>query len=280
MIKIPERFNYAEAYLTLRCNFMCDYCINDANGKIKRTGEELTAQQWIDALNKIDFGNTSLTLGGGEPTMHKEFFEILKGIKPELKMDLLTNLSFDVGEFMNKTTPERFTTPAKPFYHPIRVSYHVGKTNEKETIKKSRSLINGGFSVGIFGLAHPYNINENMAMAWECNKEGVPFYTKDFLGMVDGKMYGYFKYPEGLDGKDKQAECRTRELLIAPNGDVYRCHSDLYQTTNSVSNITQPGFTIEDKFRPCNKYGQCIPCDVKLKTNRFLKGIECQVEIK
>ena len=28
-MKLPKEINYAEAYLTLRCNLDCDYCIND-----------------------------------------------------------------------------------------------------------------------------------------------------------------------------------------------------------------------------------------------------------
>jgi len=279
MIKIPKEYNYAEAYFTLRCNFNCDYCINDKDG-IKRNRNELTPKQWAEGLNKIDFGNVSLTIGGGEPTIRgKDFYELLDLIKPETKIDLLTNLSFDVDEFIRRVKPSRFTTPTKPFYHPIRVSYHVNNTDQDTTIEKAKKLQENGFGIGIFGLSHPYYINNNMEMAWKCNRAGVPFYTKDFLGEVDGRMYGFFKYPKGLDGIVKNAICRTRELLIGPEGNIYRCHRDLYHAENPIGNITKD-FTIEYRFRGCKNYGLCNPCDVKLKTNKFLREVECQVEIK
>ncbi len=96
-MKLPKKYDYAEAYLTFRCNLSCDYCINKAGGLKKR--EELSASEWIKGLNKIDFGETSLTIGGGEPTMHEDFYKIVNGLKglnglnglKEVKIELLTN---------------------------------------------------------------------------------------------------------------------------------------------------------------------------------------------
>ena len=277
-INLPETYNYAEAYLTFRCNFNCSYCINKQNGIIGRS--EMSPQQWINALNRINFGNVSLTLGGGEPTVYKGFYEILKGLKPEIKIDLLTNLQFDVNEFLQKVTPDRFTKNPKPFYHSIRVSYHPEQSDRKEIIDKAALLQKNGFSIGIFGIGHPYYINENMETGFYCSRAGVPFYVKDFLGHLNNRLYGFYKYPEGLDGNKKICECRTRELLIAPNGNIYRCHRDLYADENPVGNVLDENHEPRYTFRLCSNFGECNPCDVKMKTNRFLREIDCQVEIK
>ncbi len=270
MIKLPERYNYAEAYLTLRCNFACDYCINDFD-RVDRRREELSGDEWIKLLNSIDFGNVPLTLGGGEPTLHKDFYEIVNGLKT--KVDLLTNLSFDVDEFIEKVSPDRFTKSDIPFYCSIRISYHVGQSNEEELIAKTKKLRDNGFDVGIFSLFHPHHINENMRMDWKCAQERIPTYPKDFLGKINGKMYGYFKYPDGVDNKKKKdVQCRTRELLISPEGNIHRCHRDLYRNENPVD--------MDYRFRPCSNFGDCNPCDLKLKTNRYLKEVDCQVDIK
>jgi hypothetical protein len=276
-IKIPDSYNYVESYLTFRCNFNCSYCINRYGDLKKRI--ELAPEQWMQALNRLDFGEIPLTLGGGEPTLHKGFYEILNGIKKETTIDLLTNLQFDVDEFLSETTPERFTRNPKPYYHSIRVSYHVESSDKKELIRKAALLQDKGFNIGIFGINHPYYINDNMETGFLCSRVGVPFYVKDFLGEVDGRMYGFYKYPGGLDGKRKSCECKTRELLIAPNGNIHRCHRDLYEDENIIANILDENYEIKEIFRPCNNYGECNPCDVKNKTNRFLKGIDCQVEI-
>jgi len=272
MIIVPKRFNYAEAYLTLRCNFGCEYCINNSSG-VKRNREELTGQKWIDLLNDIDFGELSLTLGGGEPTMHPDFFKILQGLRKDIPIDLLTNLSFDVDEFIALTNPDRFTQSKIPFYHPIRISYHPGKSNREDLVLKAKKLQKAGFNLAIFAINHPHNINKNMAMANLATRNGIFNYTKDFLGEVDGRMYGHFKYPEGVNNKLKCCSCRTKELLIDPEGKFYRCHRDLYKAENPIDEI-------EDIFRPCVNYGDCNLCDVKLKSNKFLDDIDCQVEIQ
>ena len=220
-------------------------------------------------MNNIDFKNISLTLGGGEPTLHKDFYKIITNL--ETKVDLLTNLRFDVDEFIENVSPYVFTKSDIPFYSSIRASYHVGQSNEKEIIGKIRKLRDNGFNVGLFSLSHPHNINKNMKMAWLCSQKKIPIYQKDFLGDINGEMYGYFKYPNGIENEKQKVICRTRELLISPEGNIHKCHRDLYKNENPTD--------ISYKFRKCNNYGDCNPCDVKLKTNKFLKEIDCQVEI-
>ncbi len=274
MAKLPKEYNYAEAYLTLKCNFRCGYCVNDFE-KVDRKRSELSGDEWIKLLNDIDFNDLSLTIGGGEPTLHRDFHKIINGL--ETKVDLLTNLTFDVDKFIKNVSPDVFTKSDVPFYHPIRASYHVGQSNEKELIAKTKKLRDNGFNVGLFYLFHPHNINENMKMAWLCAQEKIPIYPKDFLGEIRGKMYGFFKYPDGVGyaggvgNEKKDVHCRIKELLISPEGTVHKCHRDLYQSENP----TDIGY----KFRPCKNFGGCNPCDLKLKTNKFLRAIDCQVEI-
>jgi len=272
--KIPKRFNYVEAYLTFRCDLGCDYCINAESGVI-RNRKELSAVEWLEALDKIGF-HMPLTLGGGEPTQHRDFYDLVDLVNTPI--DLLTNLQFNTDEFIFRVDPNKFSKSDVPFYHSIRASFHPTRMDKKDTLKRARKLIDNGFNVGLFGIMHPYQINDNMEMSFLAQKEGVPFYVKDFLGRIGQKMFGYFKYPEGVDGFPKTANCRSRELLIAPDGQVYRCHRDLYHAQGAIGDIRD--LQIKDEFRPCTNYGLCNPCDVKAKTNRFLKGVECQVEIK
>ncbi len=279
-MRLPERYNYTEVYLTLRCNLKCPYCINDNNGSVVRKREELSAEQWIKGLNSIDFDNIPLTLGGGEPTLHKGFYEILNGLKPETKVDLLTNLQFDIDEFIRNTRPERFNQSTTPAYRSIRASYHVGQMNPQDLVDKARKLQDAGYSIGIFGLDHPRFINENMKIMEMAVAKQIFFFPKNFLGEWNGKLYGTYKYSEGLDGKKKPVKCRTRELLIDPSGNIHRCHRDLYESENVLDNILNPDLKVEDSFRPCSNFGECNPCDVKLKTNFFLDEVNCQVNIE
>ncbi len=274
---IPKEYNYVESYLTMKCNMNCSYCINDLTKK-ERNRKELTGNQWIDSLNKIDFRDVPITLGGGEPSLHRDFYDIINGL--EQPVDLLTNLNFNVNDFVKNVSPDNFTQSDKDAYHSIRCSYHIGQSDETKILENAKVLQDNGFNIGIFGLNHPYNINKNMKMAFNATKEGLHFYVKDFLGKVDGQMIGFYKYPDGLDGIEKKVMCKTRELLIASNGSVHKCHRDLYNKEFVINNITDKDFKINNKFRYCNKYGKCNLCDIKSKTNLFLNSIDCQVQIK
>ena len=111
--------------------------------------------------------------------------------------------------------------------------------------------------------------------------KGIDFRTKEFLGVHDGKMHGTMKYDGACDQAfAKQALCRTTELILGPNGGVYRCHSDLYEQRKPIAGILDPEFQIDDQFRPCEVYGHCNPCDIKVKTNRFQVFGHTSVEIK
>lgn len=277
---LPERYNYIEAYLTLRCNLGCSYCINERSGKAARKREELSAREWAEGLNRIEFGDNPLTLGGGEPTLHPEFFELLERLRPDIAIDLLTNLEFDIDAFIAKTSPCRFNSCKLPAYKAIRVSYHAERMDAPVLLGKVMKLQQAGFSIGIFGLNHPSNIEQNMKMAEMACDNRVFFFVKDFLGLSDGRLFGHFKYPEALDGIAKPAECRTQEILIGPGGGIYRCHRDLYLRDKAIASILDPELEITDVFRPCVNYGACNPCDVKLKTNRYLQMGSCAVEIR
>src|SRR5512136_2587263 len=62
----------AQFELTYRCNHLCTFCYNSPSGQ-----RELTTPQIFDSLRKIaDFKVLYLTLTGGEPLCHKDFFKI------------------------------------------------------------------------------------------------------------------------------------------------------------------------------------------------------------
>jgi radical SAM protein with 4Fe4S-binding SPASM domain len=74
--------------------------------------------------------------------------------------------------------------------------------------------------------------------------------------------------------------CRTTNILINPSGDIYRCQRDLLLAENPIGNILDPNLKIGYDFRECSNYGQCHPCDVKVKTNSKQQLGTTLVEIK
>jgi MoaA/NifB/PqqE/SkfB family radical SAM enzyme len=278
-IVIPDNYNYLAVFLTLACNLTCSYCINNfgVTGSAKK---HLTGPEWVWGLNRITSRkDLPITLQGGEPSLHKDFIYILNNIKPELKMDILTNLQFDADEFIEKVDPERIKRDAP--YASIRVSYHPQVMELEPLAEKVLKLQNAGYSIGIWGVMHPVQEEEILKAQSYCKDLGIDFRLKEFLGDHDGRMYGTIKYDGACEKKfEKTVLCKTTELIVGGDGGVYRCHSDLYEGRPSIGTIMDPAFEIEDVFRVCDVFGHCNPCDVKVKTNRFQKFGHTSVEIK
>jgi len=284
-IRVKEHHNYVAYFLTLSCNLRCPYCINlHGNGLKSGKKASLTPEEWIQAANRLTLrDDLPLTLQGGEPTIYKGFYKIVNDVKEAIKMDLLTNMSFDADEFIRNVPLRRFTREAP--YAPIRVSYHPGQNDIEELIKKTFKLQDAGFKIGIYGILHPKEeLKQHILETKErCLKLGIDFRTKEFLGEWEGTLRGNYKYEGSVGGAGtKYCECRTTELIVGPDGHIYRCHGDLYNGRTPVAHISDADFNEEqmDKFRGCRHYGACNPCDVKIKTNRFQIFGHTSVEIK
>jgi MoaA/NifB/PqqE/SkfB family radical SAM enzyme len=278
-IRIPESHNYVAAFLTLACNLRCSYCINKfETGHLEKN--RLTGEQWVQGLNRIiSRDDLPITLQGGEPSLHPDFIYILNNVKRELNIDVLTNLQFDIDKFMKSVDPDRIKRNAP--YASIRVSYHPQTMKLEPLVQKVLRMQEAGYSIGIWGVLHPVQEKDILAAQEYAKGKGIDFRTKEFLGVHDGEMHGTMKYERACDQQfAKKALCRTTELIMGPNGGVYRCHSDLYEQRSPISSILDPEYQIDDTFRPCDVYGHCNPCDIKVKTNRFQVYGHTSVEIK
>lgn len=286
-IKPKPDHNYVAFFLSFNCNLKCDYCINlhDNASRLEQAKRRyMSADDWIAAANRLKLrADLPLTLQGGEPTLYPEFYRFVNEVKPEIKMDLMTNLMFDVDAFIRNVPVWRFTREAP--YAMIRVSYHPGQNNIEDLIAKTIKLQKAGFRIGLFGIEHPdVQLRTHIIETQErCGALGLDFRLKEFLGEHDGNMYGTFKYDECVASQTlKQCECRTSEIIVDPSGYVYKCHADLYSVRNPIAHILDADFSEEsiDEFRECLSYGTCNPCDVKVKTNRFQIFGHTSVEIR
>ena len=128
-VTMGNRYNYVAYFLTLACNLKCPWCINlheDGSRSEQARRVKMTPDEWVEAANRLVLrDDLPLTLQGGEPTLHKGFYTIVNNVKKEIKMDLLTNMMFDVDRFIQEVPVWRFTRQAP--YAPIRVSFHPGQ---------------------------------------------------------------------------------------------------------------------------------------------------------
>jgi hypothetical protein len=270
-LKIPANYNYISAFLTFACNFSCHYCINKYG--TLHSYDHLTPEAWGKGLNRIKTTNDRpITLTGGEPTLYKGFYDLVAGINSEINLDLLTNGSFDVDEFMKRIPPYRMKRDSK--YASIRFSFHPDNTDEDKLVRITQLLQECGYSVGVWSVDNGDPKIEKLREVF--GKIGIDYRTKEYLD----ETHGTYKYPKALDGIPKNCMCKPSELLIAPDGRLFRCHYDLYHGKNSYGHILDPEIELPTDFLYCENYGLCNPCDVKLKFDRFQEHGHSSVEIK
>ncbi len=278
-LAIPERYNYIAVFLTLACDLRCPFCINRFSEDVERY-PALPGDRWLEGLNRIvSRPDLPVTLQGGEPSLHPDFHAIVNGLRSDLNIDILTNLQFDVDAFMEAVPPGRVRREAP--YASIRVSYHPGQTDLAALVTNVVKLLEHGYSAGVWAVQHPGYTQDIEHAGRTCSRAGIDFRVKEFLGFHDGRLHGTYKYPEALIGRAvRPVECRTSELIVGPTGDVFRCHADLYQGRQPIGSILDRSFRIEDTYRPCDCFGLCNPCDVKVKTNRYQEFGHTSAEIR
>ena len=279
-IVIPENFNYIGVFITFRCRYDCSYCINKFSAFKKRKEMEWT--DLVKGLNRITSRpDLPITIQGGEPTEHKYFYDIIASIKPELDVDLLTNLNVDVEKFEARIPKERFKLYDRKLpYANIRVSYHYDKEMFWTLCYKVKTLMEYGRSIGIWEVEHPRRGDHCKSRQRMAKMFGIDYRLKEYLGIWNEKLYGTYRYPEAVGRKaTSQTTCRTSELLIDPAGSIYRCHTDLYAGKNQIGHILDPEPPRLGIWRECSSYGNCSPCDIKTKFNRFQQEGHCAVEI-
>lgn len=270
-IVIPKSYNYISAFLTFACRFRCSYCINKYNGLHKF--KQMPVKDWIKGLNRIQTKpDLPITITGGEPTMYKGFYDLINGIYKRIPVDLLTNGDFDIDEFMWGIPPKRLKRKAK--YASIRFSYHPGYTDPEDLLWDVRTMQKEGYSVGIWAV--DTGASDIQRFQRDSNSLGIDFRIKEYLD----KDHGHYKYPKAVDGKRKRCMCKPSELLIAPDGSLFRCHYDLYHGVNSYGHILDRDVKLPTSFLPCDNYGLCNPCDIKSKVDRFQRRGHCAVQIR
>lgn len=262
---------YIGVFLTFNCQLRCSYCTNFHGGDLMKA-RKMSGEDWINGLNRIQTRpNLPITLQGGEPTVHKNFFEIMNGIERRITIDLLTNLEIDVEKFVSCVPPDRMQRVAP--YVSIRVSYHHGQSNFEELTKNVLELQRRGYSIGIWEIEHPAWRSDAHARKERAIAMGVDYRIKEFLGPWRGENYGVMRYEGAVNSnKLRHCDCRTSELLIAPDGTIFRCHSDLYAGRLPIGHLLDEEPPRLGEWRPCAMYGKCNSCDIKVKSSDHVRA--------
>ena len=284
---LPLQTDYVGVYLTNRCFLKCSYCLTNIHDRFttQAGGVELDPESWIRGLNRLHFPEgVPLTLQGGEPFLYAGIWQLLEGV--EHKVDILTALppNVTVARFraLGSLDWNRRVSP----YPTIRVSFHQGQNDFRVLIRRIKELQEEcGLSIGLYHIDHPAYPELIQSIRAEARAEGVEFRTKAFLGEYQGRMCGEYKYPDACQGREgtrTKVWCRNTVFPIGPDGNIYKCHADLYAARShlALGNIRDEALQLQQQYRPCSFYGLCSPCDIKVKTNHLQQFGYTSVDIR
>jgi len=87
-----RKFPYIRLSITDVCNFKCTYCLPEGYKKTPGDTRSFMSGQEISRLTKAlsELGVCKIRLTGGEPTVRKDFFDILNDMKQNSKIEKIT----------------------------------------------------------------------------------------------------------------------------------------------------------------------------------------------
>ena len=224
-LEIPESYNYIALFLTMRCNLKCSYC---SHGFVKSKYEDMPAREWFKVFSKLD--TDVIVLAGKEPTLHKEFIDIVNGcIKSIL---IYSNLTTDV--------------PVKNIKYPAMWRLSCHSTTEDEAHKFVADYVN------LKLLRHDITA---------CTGVKVPEDVNKVLSDANIQVHidPFMDWPKKSD--KQSVKCMFDRVLIAPDGVRYHCLSKmLRKDPEGVLALEAP-----DEGVVCNSPSACLPCDAAVR---------------
>ncbi|MGB0453408.1 MAG: radical SAM protein [Bacteriovoracaceae bacterium] len=259
----------ANWFITLDCNYDCDYCAQRMYlDSLKE--EKFARKQWEIGrkLNKLltDTGKEwVITLTGGEPFISPHFVDICEMLTKNHKITVDTNLTYEKRaiEFSEKIDPGRVRV--------LFVSCHIEEREKHGDVEKFIRLIKmlkeKGFPVTVSYVLHPrfakrFNDDEKFFKS-----HGIDLLPKPYrapLDFIDLRDETEENYPEETVAilkrfprvgkkttlKTKGVMCNAGKdfIRVKPHGKVTRCVFN----TNYIGNILDDDFSLVKEAYECD----------------------------
>lgn len=242
-------------FITLRCNFKCQYCITRFSPDFDFTFSELPGKKWIDFIN-LQENVKDVIFNGGEPTIHPHFSNIINSLSPLRLIAIGTNYSDLATKSLLNITP-RDDLILDGSFHPHFISHH----DISQNILK---LKDSGFKVRVHVLSYPGFKTPLPSFIHDFQLHGIEASVQKYEGFYQGTFYyDPKKLPYcNLETKSRCLCSKSIYTPIAPNGDIFFCHYLMYSNNpqGKLGNITGP-LTESPTSLDCPYLGHCNPCD-------------------
>lgn len=233
-------------YPTLRCNLKCNYCVNEYdpdNGKLRQYSE-ITAEQWLKIIAKSKCSTVVLT--GGEPTLYKDFFELVNGIPAKYKVRIYSNMTFGPDLFNEKLTRG---------VH-FLASYHPSCKDAQKVLHCIKEISSNGLVTGDLHLIDTPENSEFIKMS-----EG--FFADNMIPgwafSIDSDQRDMF--PCASKKEKRKVLCGRKIILVAPDGVRYPCIAGMVSKRWALEDLKTKRMGSEWTNVVCDNWGHCAPCD-------------------
>lgn len=266
------------AYLTARCNFACDYCIQKPKmvpGQRRKPWgryQELSGRQWVDALNGFPVRPSHpLILTGGEPSLHKDFAFIASHLDG-YDLDLTSNLTFDIDAVAaelrahGKVFKTSFHTYHPKFITPQKWLDQAERLRDSGMVEAPTfSMVNLARFPHFRDDEHDRNLRQLVELA---DRRGLVYQFNEFRGTHMGEAFN-------RDHKFR-IDCTSAWVNIDPEGNVYNCQYHLTERKHAFGNVTDIAackpLPKMGKFFACSDFGYCDPCHENSGHGAFRDG--------
>ncbi len=195
MLGLPISGNFE---LTSRCNFRCPMCYVHSNvNDVSVQQQELTAKQWIEIARQAkEKGMVFALLTGGEPFLHKDFFEIYHEMqRMGIMISINTNGSLISGEIRKQLLENPPARINISLYGGCAKTYRdmCGNDAFEQVVENMRVLKEHGVAVCMNLSITPYNY-QDIEKIYEIAEElEVPVRESAYMYpsiRVNGEKYG------------------------------------------------------------------------------------------
>lgn len=222
-------------YLSLYCPCNCNFC--SANIP-KITPDKkmiwLPAEIWAQGLNKR---GRNILLCGGEPLCYPQIAELLNLIKPNIPLEIYSNLIPDISGVLETKRKLKWLISLHPCVKP---------TDYPKWFSQVGRLIDAGHSV-----------------RFHVVKQGNWQQRAEFLKNLKMKVTCCDDQSEYIKSKAANpgiVYCSTYYYVYGPDGWRYPCVTKLGLGENPISHISEDDEQDESIVR-CNRFGSCAACD-------------------
>jgi hypothetical protein len=163
------------------CNYRCFYCV--AHGHNNEPVEHFDLDRINQAYSHIHSKviGTQFDAGGGEPSVHPQFPDLLRICSSYGAVDIPSNNSQDPERWLPKDAAKRIF---------IRSALHPESERKIDRyLKYARYLIDAGCRFRAIYVAHPTRVAKIPEYRELFDRYGIPFQPVSFIGKYEGKRY-------------------------------------------------------------------------------------------